>query len=63
MGTVLDIKFCLKEENETMGITLLRLWPRVIDGGKCCKGGLRVKMCCPETRECRVDSSLINRLC
>jgi len=33
-----------------MGIAVLRLWPRVIDGGMCCKWGLRVKLCCPETR-------------
>jgi len=40
MGAVLDIKFCLEEENKTMGITILRLGPRVIDGGMCCKWGL-----------------------
>jgi len=51
MGAVLEIKFCLEDENETMGITILRLWPRVIDGEMCCKCGRRVKMCCPETSE------------
>jgi len=25
--------------------TILRLWPRVIEGVMCCKWGLRVKMC------------------
>jgi len=63
MGVVLEMKFCLEAENETMEIRILRLWPRGIDGGMCCKCGLRVKMCCPETRECRVGRSLINRLC
>jgi len=37
MGAVLDIKFCVEEENETSGITILWLWPRVIDCGMCCK--------------------------
>jgi len=44
MGAVLDIKFCLEEENETMGIKILRLWPRVIESGMSCKWGLRVKI-------------------
>jgi len=45
------MKFCFEDENETNGITILRLWPRVIDGGMGCKCGLSVKMCWPETRE------------
>jgi len=50
MWGALDIKLCVEEENEAMGITVLRLWPRVIDGGMFRKWGRRVKMCCPETR-------------
>jgi len=42
-----------------MAITILRLWPRVIEGRICCKWWLRVKMCCPETRDSRVDRSCI----
>jgi len=45
------MKFSFEDENETNGITILRLWPRVIDGGMCCKCGLSVKMYWPETRE------------
>jgi len=63
MGAVLEKKFCFEKENKTKGITILRLGPRVIEGGMCCKWGLMIKMCCPETRECRVNRSLINRLC
>jgi len=63
MGAVLEIKFCLEDENGTIGITILRLWRRVIDGGRCCKCGLRVKMYWPETRERRVERSLMVRLC
>jgi len=33
MGAVLNIKLCLLEENEIMGITILRLWPPVNNGG------------------------------
>jgi len=34
---VLEITRCLEEENETIGITTLRLWLRVIEGEMCCK--------------------------
>jgi len=63
MGAVLDIKLGLEEEYETMGITILRLWPRVLECGMCCKWGIRVKISCPETREGRVDRSLITCPC
>jgi len=32
MKAVLEIIFCLEEETETMGITILKLLPRVIEG-------------------------------
>jgi len=41
MGAALDIKFNLEEENEKMGRphSILKFWPKVIEGGICCKCG------------------------